>query len=112
MDLSDKFEQDYSEVTYLNGSIQGNYGNSVKRKTDISTTIVTEDTDLIRVLSRLCDHSGPAHIRTKDGSNYWAKIDVQRNMDAGTGHKITKFSFNLQRHEPREYDGVLLEDWK
>ena len=112
VDLSDKFEQDYSEVTYLNGSIQGNYGNSVKRKTDISTTIVTEDTDLIRVLSRLCDHSGPAHIRTKDGSNYWAKIDVQRNMDAGTGHKITKFSFNLQRHEPREYDGVLLEDWK
>lgn len=112
VDLSDTFEKDYTEVTYLDGSVQGNYGKAVKRKTDIKTTIVTDDIDLIETLSLLCDYSGPAHIRTKDGSSYWANIDVKRDLLQDSAHKLTKFTFNLKRHDPQGYDGVLLEDWK
>ena len=112
VDLSDTFEKDYTEVTYLNGSVQGNYGNSVKRKTDIKTTIITDDIDLIRVLSYFCDHPGPAHIRTKDGCSYWGNINVKRDCLSSTAHKLTKFTFDVKRHDSRGYDAVLLEDWK
>lgn len=112
IDLSDKFEKDYAETVYLDGSIEGNYGKAVKRKTDINAAVITDDVELIQELSRLCDYSGPMHIRTKDGSSYWANVDVQRNMAADTAHKLTKFTFNVKRHGARDYDAVLLEDWK
>ena len=84
----------------------------MKRKTDIKATVITDDLDLIRTLSRLCDHSGPAHIRTKDGCSYWGNIDVKRDLLSSTAHKLTKFTFNVKRHDPRGYDAVPLEDWK
>lgn len=112
IDLSDKFEKDYEETVYLDGSIEGNYGKSVKRKTNIGTSVVTDDIELIQELSRLCDYSGPMHIRTKDGSSYWANVDVQRDLASDTAHKIAKFTFNVQRHGAQDYDGVPLEDWR
>ncbi len=112
IDLSDKFEKDYEEVTYLGGSVQGYFGKTVKRKSDIKASIVTDDEDTIRMLALLCDYSGPAHIRTRDGSSYWANIDVQRELVQGTAHNIWKYTFNASRFDPEGYDGVLLEDWK
>ena len=112
VDLSDKFDKDYEEVTYLGGSVQGYFGKSVKRKSDIKASIVTDDEDTIRTLALLCDYSGPAHIRAADGSSYWANINVQRELVQSTGHKIWKYTFNAERFDPQGYDGVLLEDWK
>lgn len=112
IDLSDKFEKDYEQVTYLGGSVQGYFGKTVKRKSDIKASFVTDDEDTIRSLALLCDYSGPAHIRTRDGSSYWANIDVQRELVQSTAHNIWKYTFNAERFDPEGYDGVLLEDWK
>ena len=112
IDLSDKFEKDFENVTYLGGSVQGYFGKSVKRKSDIKASIVTDDEDTIRTLALLCDYSGPAHIRTRDGSSYWANINVQRELMQSTGHNIWKYTFNAERFDPEGYDGVRLEDWK
>ena len=112
IDLSDKFDKDYEEVAYLGGSVQGYFGKTVKRKSDIKASIVTDDEDTIRTLALLCDYSGPAHIRTRDGSSYWANINVQRELVQSTAHNIWKYTFNAERFDPEGYDGVLLEDWK
>lgn len=112
MDLSDRFEKDFEEVTYLGGSVQGYFGKAVKRKSDIKASIITDDENAVRTLALLCDYSGPAHIRTRDGSSYWANVDVQRELVQGTAHNLWKYTFSAQRFDPEGYDGVLLEDWK
>lgn len=112
IDLSDNFEKDFEEVTYLGGSVQGYFGKAVKRKSNIKASLVTDDADAIRTLALLCDYAGPAHIRTRDGSSYWANINVQRTLVQATAHKVWEYTFNAQRFDPEGYDGVLLEDWK
>ena len=112
IDLSDNFEKDFEEVTYLGGSVQGYFGKAVKRKSNIKASLVTDDADAIRTLALLCDYAGPAHIRTRDGSSYWANINVQRTLVQATAHKVWEYTFNAQRFDPERYDGVLLEDWK
>ena len=112
IDLSDRFDKDFEEVTYLGGSVQGYFGKSVKRKSDIKASIITDDEDTIRTLALLCDYSGPAHIRTRDGSSYWANINVSRELMQSTGHNIWKYTFSAERFDPEGYDGMLLEDWK
>jgi len=112
IDLSDSFEKDFEEVAYLGGSVRGYFGKTVRRKSNIKAAFVTDDEDAIRTLALLCDYSGPAHIRTRDGSSYWANLNVQRSLVQGSAHKIWEYTFNAQRFDPEGYDGVLLEDWK
>ena len=110
--LSSDSEKDFVEEVYLDGSIQGYWGPAVKKNDNIDTTVIANDADTIKAFERLSGYAGPAHIRAKDGSSYWANIEVSKDMDESDGHKTVKYKFKAQRIESEEYDGVLLEDWK
>ena len=112
VDLSDDHEKDFTETSYLDGSVVGDFGKAVKGSFSINTVIMTEDIDMIKTLARLADYAGPAHVRTKDGYSYWANVEVHRELKVQTAHKMAAFSFKAKRIDAEEPDGVLLEDWK
>ncbi len=112
VDLADDHEKDFTETSYLDGSVVGDFGKAVKGSFSIDTVIMTEDVDLIKTLARLADYAGPVHVRTKDGYSYWANVEVHKELGVQTGHKIASFSFKAKRIDQGEPDGVLLEDWK
>ena len=112
VNLSSDPEKDFTESIYLDGSVQGDWGAAVRKSYDIDTNVITDDPDTIRALERLSEYAGPAHVRTKDGSSYWANVEVSKNMNVSDGHRLAKYKFKAQRIEAEEYDGILLEDWK
>ena len=112
LELSNKWSKDFIETKYLGGSVQGDWNPAVSRTGTIkSNVIVFEDPDTIKAMRRLANYAGICHIRTPDGSNFEANINVSEDRENKKIGKIAKFSLDITRVDSEDYDGVLYDVW-
>ena len=110
IELDTSWEKNFKMTEYLGGSVQGDWTKAIKRSGTLGgDAIVTDDIELIQAMRRLAEYPGICHIRTKDGSNYTADIQVQEKYTQGTAHKIANFTLKVTRVDSQEQDGIMYE---
>ena len=112
MDLSHSWSKDFTETTYLGGSVQGDWNKSVHRSTSLGAdTVVTDDPELIENLRRLAVFTGICHVRTVDGSTFTADVQVSENRAYEKAGKVASFSIDIKAVEQQQLDGILYSEW-
>lgn len=112
LELSNKWSKDFTETKYLGGSVQGDWNPAVSRTGSVrTTTVVFEDPDTIKAMRRLADYAGICHIRTPDGSNFTANIEVGEDRENKFIGQLAKFSLDITRVDNEDLDGELYETW-
>ena len=112
MATAHSWEKDFTETTYLGGSVQGDWNLSTHRSTSVTAdTVVIDDPDLIADMRRLAVYPGICHVRTVDGSTFTADVQVSENRTYTQAGKVAAFTVTIRQVEPEQLDGVLAEDW-
>lgn len=113
LELSNKWSKDFTETRYLGGSIQGDWNPAVSRTGSVRTnTVIFEDPDTVKAMRRLAVYPGICHIRTPDGSNYTANINVTEDRENKKIGKLAKFSIDITRVDPEDLDGRTFTSWE
>lgn len=111
VNLSTNWNKDFRETRYLGGHIQGDWNAGVHRDSTInSVTLREDDSDTAILFRRMAEYPGICHIRTLDGSNYYADIQVSETIP----HDETptnSYSFKITRVDNDGYDGIELSEW-
>ena len=109
--LSSGWTKDFKKTKYLGGHEEGDWLEGVSRTGNVSAVLLTEDdVDDIRTFRRLAAYSGPAHIRSKDGSSYNANINVPNEDMKVEGYRSITLSIEAARRAV--LDGVTQADWE
>lgn len=118
VNLSSSWDKNFTETKYLGGSIQGDWSAGVSRTGSISTNVVTDNPELIRSMRRLAVYNGPCQIRSYDGSNYKANVNVSENIDNkqlwnsnGKVVRIVSYSLNITRVDGDSEDMLTYDRW-
>ena len=113
VDLSSSFTKDFKKTKYLDGHEEGDFLEGVGRLGSMSAVQITEkDVDDIRNLRRLAKYSGLAHIRSKDGSSYWANVNVQDNLDHMSCRLYNSLTLSIEACEQQSLDGLTKAEWE
>lgn len=112
MDISHSWDKDFTETTYLGGSVQGDWNLATHRKTSVSADVVTiDDPELIAIMRRLAVYPGICHVRTVDGSSFAANVNVSESRSYDTAGKIAAFSVEISRVDSETLDGIPIEEY-
>lgn len=112
MEVSHSWEKDFTETTYLGGSVQGDWNLAVHRNTSVNAdSVVTDDPELIEALRRLAAYPGICHVRTVDGSSFAANVTVSESRTYERAGKIAAFSLSITRVDTQQLDGVPYDEW-
>ena len=111
VDLSTTWTKDFKETRYLGGHIQGDWNAGIHRESTINSVIVRDD-DIETAIAfrRMAEYPGKCHIRTLDGSNYYADIQVSETVPHDET-PTTAYSFKITRVDNDGYDGIELSEW-
>lgn len=113
MEISNNWEKDFIQTTYLGGAVQGDWNPAVKRSGSVSArSLVLGDPEAIEKMRKLAAYAGICHVRTADGSSYAADVQVSEKQTYQTAGKLAEFSLKVTRVDPEEYDAVALTEWE
>ena len=111
VDLSTNWSKDFRETRYLGGHIQGDWNAGIHRDSTINSVVLRDDdSDTSIMFRRMAEYPGLCHIRTLDGSNYYADVQVSETIP----HDETptnSYSFKITRVDSDGYDGIELSEW-
>lgn len=112
IELSSSWSKDFRQTRYLGGSVVGDWNAGVTRSIDVTTiSIELEDAATIQAMRDLAEYEGVCHIRTQDGSNYHANLEVSESRSYQRAGKYVEFSITGTRVDPQELDGLTLAEW-
>ena len=113
VDLSSSWTKDFQITKYLGGSQRGDWLAGVGRSGSVtSATLMEADVDDRHILRMLADYSGPAHIRTKDGSSFWANVNTSTSTGYTVAGKIESVTLDYERTDHIDLDGVPQAEWE
>ena len=113
IDLSTDWDKDFTQTQYLGGSIQGDWNPGVKRSGSVTGMIAVDaESDTVEALRRLATYAGICHVRTKDGSNFAADVQVSEDLAQKNAHKIASFGLKITRVDSEALDGMTLAEWE
>ena len=108
IDFSNTWKKEFVETKYLDGSVQGDWLKGVSRTGTINTVAIQlTDEVMIAAMRRLAEYTGICHVRTQDGSNFTADIQVQESRSHDTGGVIVSFTLSFTRIDPVGYDAIV-----
>lgn len=112
LDISSDWDKGFVEKETLSGSVKGYWRKGVRRKGDVSAVVVpASDSEVIRSMRELSEHSGICHIRNPEGSSFPADVQVSESWSSGTAGKIASYKLKITRVKPEELDGLTYEEW-
>lgn len=110
VEISNSWKKAFEETQYLGGSTQGDWNPAINRTGSIKgTSVEAADGDVRQIMRKLAEHAGSCHVRTKDGSNYCADVQVSEDYKYAQGVKRAEYSLDITRVEQTELDGYLQE---
>lgn len=113
LQVSNSFEKSFERVKYLGGTSRGYWLSGAQRSGSSSSALVTlTDMDTIKAMRRLAQYTDMCHIRTPEGSNFHADIQVEDDTSYQVAGKIMDCSLKITGIDPVGTDGVRLEDWE
>ena len=107
LELENSWDKDFSETQYLNGHIVGDWNKALSRKGSINAVFLRDDARIatIRALAAWTDI---CHVRTPEGSSYSADVQVSESLSYDT--KAVRYTFNITRVDPEDYEGIAEEE--
>lgn len=119
LSLNSKWSKDFQQTSYLGGHIQGDWNPAVVRTGTINSVgIVTldegtdEDHNIIEVMRELAIYPGVCNVRTPDGSNYAANINVTEDREEKWVSKLAKYTLDITRVDNQSYDAMPYSVWQ
>jgi len=114
VDLDSGWTKDFKVTKYLGGHSEGDWLEGVDRTGTMAAVLLTdEDTDDIKTLRQLAKYSGPAQVRSKDGSSYAANVNVSNeNIDHITGGMFRSLTLAIQATRRAQLDGLTQAEWE
>ena len=110
VELSNRWQKDFTRTAYLGGSVQGDWNPAVLRDLSAKTVIVREtDTGELMDMRDLANYAGAAHVRTPDGSSF--TCDIQVSEDASYGTSKVSYNLTIKGIGAQEPDGMTLAEW-
>lgn len=96
--LSHSWQKDFQLTKYLGGAVEGDWNPGVERTGTINGTIPIEyETEAAYLLRKLADYSDVCHVRTPDGSNFYADIQVQDDREEKWVNRLSQISLSYTR---------------
>lgn len=112
IELSHQWQKDFKETKYLGGSVQGDWNPAVSRNSTVaSVALDITDTETIEKMRRLSTYAGICHVRTPDGSSYFADVQVSEDSSYDTGHHVISYSLSITRVDPEDLEGMTYDEW-
>lgn len=118
VNIDNQWSKQFQETHYLGGSIQGDWISGVSKTVSIKANVLTRDWDVVSDLRKLAAYEGECHIRTRDGSNFLANVEVSESFPfnsyydpEGNETNLCEYSLNITRLDPIETDGLTYEEW-
>lgn len=118
VDIDNNWRKDFQETKYLGGSIQGDWNEGVSKTTSMNCNVLTYDWDTISDMRKLAAYTGECHVRTRDGSNFLANVEVSEKLPYAVytdpncnTTQLCEYSLSITKLDPIEPDGMTLEDW-
>lgn len=112
--LSQKWKKDFTETHYLGGSVQGDWNPAVSRTASITTTAFDGDQlddDTVAAMRRLAEWAGTCHVRTPEGSNFAANVDVSEERPSGGFGTLAHYTLDITRIDSPGLDGITYDEW-
>lgn len=110
--LNNTWKKSFQTTRYLGGSIIGDWDPGVERTGSFTAVIpVREERDAVLALRKLAEYAGVCHVRTPEGSNFYANVDVQDNREERWVNRLSKVTLTVTRVDPTEEDGLTYEQW-
>lgn len=111
VDLSHTWKKDFKETQYLGGSVQGDWNPAVSKTGSINGVVITaEDQEMIATMRELANYPGVCHVRTVDGSNYTADVQVSESRGHEPSDLTVSFTLSFTRVDPPYLDAVVYEE--
>lgn len=118
LSLSNSWEKDFEQTTYLGGSVAGDWNPAVTRSLSVDSVGLTfdpshstENMTRAELMRRLAIYPGICHVRTPDGSSFPADVQVEEERSTDSPRLIA-FSLSISRVDAEEFDGMTLEEWE
>lgn len=112
IDISNSWKKDFQETKYLGGSIQGDWNAGVQRSTSINTVALDMlDAENIALMRQLSEYAGICHVRTPDGSSFFADIQVSESMSHDTMRHVLEYDLTITRVEAQGEEAVTYDEW-
>lgn len=117
--VDNNWRKDFQETHYLGGSIQGDWNPGVSKTTSMTANIPSKNWNEVSAIRRLARYEGLCHVRTLDGSNYVANVEVSEkvpyeiyyDMESDENTRINEYSLSITRVDPVDTDGMTLQEW-
>ena len=110
--LSNTWNKDFTTTKYLGGSIEGDWTPGVQRTGSYKLRIpVEQDKELVYKSRLLADFAGVCHVRTPEGSNFYANVDVQEDREAKFVNRISSVTLNITKVDAIKADGIPYDIW-
>lgn len=110
--LSNTWSKDFTTTKYLGGSQEGDWTPGVGRTGSYKVRIpVEQDRELVYRSRLLADYAGVCHVRTPDGSNFYANVDVQEEREAKLINRVSSLTFNITKVDATQEDGMTYAEW-
>lgn len=110
--LSSAWSKDFQLTRYLGGSMKGDWNAGVQRTGTIKATIPIEyEPEAVASLRRLADYAGVCHVRTPEGSNFYANVDVNDDREEKWVNRLSKVSISFTRVDNDNKDLMEYADW-
>lgn len=113
VNLESNWNKSFTKTHYLGGSIQGDWLAGVEKagslKGNVFDDLDPEDYESFRDLG---DYPGLCHVRSIEGANYTANIDVSDSSTFNSLEHQHDISLTINRVDNVDLDGMTLEDWK
>lgn len=112
MSVGHSWDKDFTETTYLGGSIQGDWNPAVHRSAKVDAVLIyPRDAETIEAMRRLSTYAGICHVRTVDGSSFAADVQVSEDRSHDKAGKIVSFSLAITRVDTEDLDGLTYAEW-
>lgn len=110
--LSHSWSKDVQITKYLGGSVEGDWNPGIQRTGTINGTIpVEQEAETLYLLRLLADYPGICHVRTPDGSNFYADIQVKDDREERWVNKKSKITLTYTRVDYDDYDAIPYSEW-
>ena len=77
----------------------------------MSTSVPIEyDSELYRDMHRLAMYPGVCRVRTPDGSNIWANVEVKEDKEEKWVNRLAKFSLEITRVDAEQTNEVVVAE--
>ena len=110
--LNNSWDKDFQLTRYLGGSMQGDWNPGVQRTGSINGTIpVEQEFNTVYLLRLLADYPGRCHVRTPEGSNFVADIQVKDDREEKQTTRLSKISLSYTKVDNDNEDMVTWDEW-